>query len=189
MEHETEKLSPQQSIDLITEMISQAKGNLRENSFYFLFWGWVMVIANLGVFALLQIQFPYAYWVWLIVVPAWIVSIVYSVRRAKSSRVATHLDQIAATLWISFGIIAITFPIFGKFINYQINPVILLAGSVATVTSGAILKYNPLRIGGVVMFVSGLISFLVGSHWQPLLAAFAITAGYILPGYQLKRQS
>lgn len=30
-------LSPQQSLELISEMINQAKGNVRENSFYYLF--------------------------------------------------------------------------------------------------------------------------------------------------------
>jgi hypothetical protein len=187
MNPETENLSPQQSLDLISRMIGQAKGNIRENSFYYLFWGWVIVIANIGMFTLVQLKFDYAYAIWLIVIPAWIVTIVYSARQAKNSRVATHLDQITMTLWGSFGIIATTIPVLGKFIDYQINPIILLAGSIATVTSGAILKYNPLRIGGVIIFVCGVTSFFVPRQWQPLLAAFAIAAGYIVPGYQLKR--
>jgi hypothetical protein len=189
MNPNTDNLSPQQSLDIITKMIGQAKGNIRENSFYYLFWGWVLVIVNIGVFTLIQLNVPYAHATWIIIVPAWIITIIYSARRVKRSRVATHLDQITMTLWFSFGIIALTIPLLGKFINYQINPMILLAGSVATVTSGAILRYNPLKIGGVIIFLCGLLSFFVSEQWQPLIAAFAIAVGYIVPGYQLKWQN
>lgn len=70
MNNETEKLSPQQSLDLITSMINEAKGNVRHNSFYYLFWGWVLIIAHLGSFALSKIEFDYPFVVWLIIIPA-----------------------------------------------------------------------------------------------------------------------
>ncbi len=189
MNNETEKLSPQQSLDLITSMINEAKGNVRHNSFYYLFWGWVLIIAHLGSFALSKIEFDYPFVVWLIVIPAWIVSFVYGSRQTKNQkRSATHLEKINITLWISFGTLAVVIPFFGGFINYQINPIILLIGSMATVASGVILKFRPLMMGGILFFAAGLLSFFFSNEHQSLISALTIALGYLVPGYLLKSQ-
>ncbi len=39
MENKNESLNPQQSLDLITAMIEQAKGSVQKSSFHFLLWG------------------------------------------------------------------------------------------------------------------------------------------------------
>ena len=54
MNYEHEKFTPEQSLDVITSMINQAKGNMQRSSFYFLLWGWTTVIANLGVYILIK---------------------------------------------------------------------------------------------------------------------------------------
>lgn len=189
MNNETEKLSPQQSLDLITAMINEAKGNVRNNSFYYLFWGWVLIVAHLGSFILNRIDFDYPFAVWLIVIPAWIVSFLYGSNQSKKeNRITTHLERVNITLWITFGTLAVVIPFFGGFINYQINPIILLVGSMATITSGTILKFRPLMAGGVVFFVGGLLCFFMSSEIQSLVSAFTIAIGYLVPGYLLKSQ-
>jgi hypothetical protein len=189
MKTETEKLSPQQSLDLITSMINEAKGNVRSDSFYYLFWGWVLIVAHLGSFTLSKIEFAYPFAIWLIIIPAWIVSFVYGSRQTKiQNRSTTHLEKINITLWVSFGTLAIVIPFFGAFINYQINPIILLMGSITTVASGVILKFKPLMLGGLVFFVAGLVSFFFSHEQQSLIAALTIALGYLVPGYMLKSQ-
>jgi len=189
MSNQHDQLSPQQSLDLITSMINQAKGNVRDNSFYYLLWGWVLVAAHLGSFTLIEVEFSYPYAVWLIVIPAWIASFVRGSRQAKKQlRAATHLETVNLSLWISFGVLGVIIPFFGAFINYQINPVILLMGSMPTVTSGIILKYRPLVVGGILIFVGGLASFFLSHQQQSLLAAAAIAMGYLVPGYMLRVQ-
>lgn len=189
MNTDNDTLSPQQSLDLITNMINEAKGNVRDNSFYYLLWGWVLVAAHLGSFVLNELDFPYPYAVWLIVIPAWIASFVHGSRQAKKQlRTITHLERVNVSLWVSFGVLAVIIPFFGAFINYQINPMILLVGSMATVTSGIILKYRPLLLGGLLIFACGLGSFFLSHQQQSLLSAVAIALGYLVPGYLLKMQ-
>jgi uncharacterized membrane protein YfcA len=184
MSNETEKLSPQQSLDLIQAMINETKGNVRDNSFYYLFWGWVLIVAHVGSFTLSKIEFEYPFAVWLIVIPAWIISFVYGSRqRNKQKRTTTHLERVNITLWVSFGVLAVVIPFFGSFINYQINPMILLVGSMATLASGVILKFKPF-----IFFVFGLSCFFFSNEHQSLLSALAIALGYLVPGYLLKLQ-
>jgi hypothetical protein len=189
MKPDNDTLSPQQSLDLIQAMINETKGNVRDNSFYYLFWGWVLIVAHVGSFTLSKIEFEYPFAVWLIVIPAWIISFVYGSRQRKShKRTTTHLEKINITLWVSFGVLAVVIPFFGSFINYQINPMILLVGSMATLASGVILKFKPLMIGGIIFFVFGLSCFFFSNEHQSLLSALAIALGYLVPGYLLKLQ-
>ena len=188
MSNETNKLSPQQSLDLISSMINQAKGNVRDNSFYFLLWGWIIVVANLGVYTLLKIEYHSPYLIWLIVIPGWIISIFWGYKKSKVARIKSHLDKVNTVVWISYGVFAITIPFFGQFINYQINPMILLVGGLCTFISGIIIRFNPLLVGGVVIFCAGLVSFFVHQEIQFLIAAVAIALGYLIPGYMLKSQ-
>jgi len=89
------QLTPQQSLDVITSMIQQAKGNMQKNSFYFLLWGWTIVIANLGVYLLIKftdVADPYL--MFLITIVSAIISMIYGFRQGKQAVVSTHLDSI-----------------------------------------------------------------------------------------------
>ncbi len=71
MNAELPNLSARESLDIIAAMIREAKGNIQRNNFYFLFWGWLVVIANLGMYTLQRIGYEYFYAIWLITLPAW----------------------------------------------------------------------------------------------------------------------
>ena len=190
MKNEEENLSAQQSLDLITQMIQQAKGRVQQNSFYFLFWGWVVVLANLGMFILTQAGYERPYIVWAITIPAWIYSMYHGFKQGKrQGSASTHFDQISGSLWISFGIVIFTLVVFGYKINFQLNPVILLMSAIPTFSSGAILKFKPLMIGGILFWVCSIISFLIPMEFQPLIGAIALGCGYLIPGYMLKTKN
>src|ERR1044072_7631058 len=98
MKTEVDNLSAQQSLDIITTMIKEAQGNVQKNDLLFLLWGWVVAIANIGMFTLIQLEYPYPYAVWLITIPAWIVTLYKGYQRGKTNRMATHFDRISSAL-------------------------------------------------------------------------------------------
>jgi hypothetical protein len=189
MNTETENLSPQQSLDMITSMITQAKGNMQKNSFFFLLWGWTIAIANLGVYALIKFtDYPNPFLFWVVVIPSAIISGVYGSRLERNSGAVTHLDMIMKWTWMGFGITTFIFMFFGKQINWQINPVVLTTAAVPTFVSGVVLRFNPLRYGGLAFWVTGILTFLVRDENQLLIAAAGIALGYLIPGYALKNR-
>ncbi|NOT76526.1 MAG: hypothetical protein HOP08_16480 [Cyclobacteriaceae bacterium] len=182
-----ENLTPQESLAVITSMIAQAKGNAEKNSFHFLLWGWTILIANLGVYALLRfttVENPYLFWA--ITIPASVVSAIVGARQEKASLTSTHLDTINKWIWISYGIAVFTLVAFGKSINFQINPVVITLTAVPTFVTGVILRFTPLKLGGLAFWILGMITFLVPKEYQYLIAALAIALGYLVPGYMLK---
>lgn len=186
MKTESENLTARQSLDIITEMIHEAKGKARKNGFHFLLWGWVVVAANLGMYTLSQLQYPYPYIVWSITIPAWIVSLYVGYRQGKAKGISTHLDKISMWLWISLGICIFTLVAFGHKVNYQMNPLIISVSSIPTFVSGVILRFKPLMLGGAAFWVFGIIGFLTPTETQPLVGAAAVICGYLVPGYILK---
>lgn len=187
MNIDKDTLTPEQSLKVITSMIRQAKGNLQKSSFYFLLWGWTIVIANLGVYLLIQFDIPNPHRMFLITIAAAIATVIFSFRQGKASSTPTHLDQIHQWLWMGFGITCFIFWFFGKEIGWQINPVIITLCGVPTFISGLMLRFKPLMAGGISFWVFGCLIFLVDSETQFLLAACAVTFGYLLPGYLLKK--
>ena len=186
MDTKSENLNPLDSLKIISEMIEQAKGNVQKGSFYFLFWGWVIIIINLSIYGVIKFtNLANPYMMWLLTLPAWIITIIYGYRN-KSKTSKSHLDYVRMCLWISFSITLMLLCTFCAFINYQINGVILLVTAIPTITSGALIKFKPLLVGGALFWIFGSLCFMVTYETQLLLGAIGIFAGYLIPGYWLK---
>ena len=189
MESENQTLSTEQSLAIITNMIRQAKGNVKRNSIYLILWGTTSAVANLGMFILMLMDYQKPHVVWLITVPAWIATIYISYKYSREETMSSHLDRINAFLWYSYGIILLAIVAFGYKINYQINPIVLLISAVPAFVSGTIIKFRPLALGGILFGVFGIACFLVDGPWQYLIGAIAVTTGHLVPGLVLRNKT
>ena len=79
MKTEYKNLTGQESLNIITEMIETAKGNVKDRGFYFLLWGWIVIITNLGHYLLHTFtEFKHPYYIWAVsVFVGLIVSVIY----------------------------------------------------------------------------------------------------------------
>lgn len=189
METNQEKLSPQQSLDIISQMIQQAQGNVSSSSFYFLLWGWVIAFCNFGMYFIVKFTSyaRYAPWVWVLSVPAWIATMIYASRQNKQQGVITHLDNLLKWLWISMAMAIGPVWIFGDKVNWNINAVVLMPIGIATFLSGIIIRFKPLQWGGVTFWIAGILCYMVSPLDQCLIAGVAMMFGYLLPGYMLRK--
>ncbi len=187
METKTENLTAQQSLDLISTMIKQTQSNLTQNSIYFLLWGWVIAICNLGMYLLMRFtDFQYPYAIWLLTIPAWIITIIIGSKQSKSSMIKTHLDSINMWLWIALGISICPTIFFGAKIGWMINAVVLMPVGLCTFVSGILLRFKPLIFGGIIIWIAGALCYLVAPIDQYLVGALAMILGYLVPGYMLR---
>lgn len=187
METDNKNLSAEQSLSIISNMIQQAQGNVRGNSFFFLLWGWVIAAANFGMYYLIEYtDYAKPHLVWLIVIPAGIASAIYGSKLDRQYKTRTHIDTIYNWLWVSYAIAIIPLWVFGHKINYMINPVVLVFTAVPTFLSGIIVRFTPLLIGGACFFGFGIACFFVEGTTQLLIGGVAIVCGYLIPGYLLR---
>ena len=184
-----ENFSPQQSLQLIRAMIDKTKSNLGENRFYFLLWGWVAFLAILSQFFLKTvIHYRHHYLVWLVTIPAWIITMVHARRRRRRHSVRTYIDESMSNLWIGIGISFFVL----SFIITNTNegwlnayPFFILFYGMGTFVSGRILKFTPLVVGGIFNWVLACVAVFVHYDYTMLLAASAIFTSYIIPGHLL----
>lgn len=183
-----QSLSHEESLDMITSMIRQAKSNYqRGGSFYFLLWGWVVMLANITHYYFLNFtSFEYPYIAWLLTIPAGIISGIYGARQKSKSGITTPLERLYAHIWIAVGVgIAISL-VFMQELGFSHSAVILLLAGMGTYISGQVLRFWPLAVGGVALAIACVVAFNVSVSDQYLVAAFGIFAGYLVPGYLLK---
>ncbi len=184
---ENKNLSDKESLELITEMINTAKGNIQNSYIYFLIWGWLVILAcllNYGLLKFTDMEHPELAWSILII--GFFLSGWYGYKLGKSSQVKTYSDRIYGQIWFAFIISYFILLFFMKNINYNINPLILIMAGGSTYLSGITIKFRPLIYGGIVLWISAIISFMLPGDLQLLTSAGGILLGYLVPGYILK---
>ena len=108
-------------------------------------------------------------------------------KKNKKHQVKTYIESYLGYLWLAMGfaMIIIMF-VMVKYHNQQSMPFFILLYAIGTFTSGGILQFKPLIIGGSICFILCILAFFVGDYYQLLLIALSVLVSYIIPGHLLK---
>lgn len=185
-----QNISPEESLQIITGMIGKAKSNFaRGGSFYFILWGSIIALADFGHFGLMKFtDYSYPYIVWLLVIPAVIITIIYSIKMGNKRIVMpSSFDRIYGKLWWAIFVCIVMVLAFMSNLNYQTTPVILLFSAVGTYVTGEVLRFKPLIFGGFCLAACAAVAFMVPIDYQYLIAGIGMCLGYLVPGFMLKK--
>lgn len=185
--HITEK----ESLSIIQSMLSKTQLGVRDNGFMFLLWGWLVFLAAMIHYIpfMLMDGNTIGGLAWPVLMSiGGVVSTIYGIRKGKQEQVRTYAHQmlrlttlcmgVGIAFTITFGILFTTWPVTYGFL--------MLVYGTWLFMSGGILEFRPLQVGGVVNWVLGAITFFVPEPHELPMIAFAVLAGYIIPGYMLK---
>jgi hypothetical protein len=193
---ENNNLTPEESFSIINKAIANFKMNYRETAKIFLFWGWVLALASLSNFIILKILysresyeliglFSLCNWALFLLI-GFIIMFFMERKINKDKKVFSYLESYFKNLWT---VTAASF-IIATFlcIKLEINPppIMLLIAGLATTTSGLLIKYRPVIIGGMAFFIFSLAATFVSNEYISLIVFVAIICGYLIPGYSLK---
>lgn len=189
-----DRISPEQSMQLISSMINRAKNRFGENGHLYLLWGWAVLICSVAQYILINfVQYEHHYIVWFSMWLVLIYQVIYLRRQKRKVVVKAYTDEIIGVVWITFVILMFLFGVlFGTLMGgdyYRfINPVFLALYGMPTVISGTILRFRPLVIGGVCCWLLSIISTFLPYEFQFLLLPVAVIAAWIIPGYLLRKR-
>lgn len=183
------ELTNEERLNLISDMINQSKKNLAKgSSFYFIFWGWVVFVANITHFILKEFDlYDAPYIIWNITIPAGIISFIYSIKKRNAIKASSHIDKTISLLWVSLIIACATLLYFIGDVSTNINAIIMVFSALGTFLTGFLSKFKPLKWAGIVLFLSSIFAFSFDSRYQYLIGAIGILFGYLVPGYLLKK--
>jgi hypothetical protein len=187
MENE-KSLTPEESLELISGTIARTRENLQENSFGFLLWGWLIAIASFAFFLLHQYtSTPYYFLPFPVLAVTGIILTILYFRRKYFGPTLGYTTYFLIRMWIVLGVSFIMV----VFINVSQGKMpftyTLLVAGIGTLVSGLVMKFSPMVTGGILLLGSSLISIYIPDDYKPLLHGIAITAGYLVPGYLLKK--
>ncbi len=184
------QLNEQESLRIIQEMIAKSKTNLGEGSYFYLLWGWLVFISSLSHFILLSVSYkqPYILWPFAMALGG-ILSGIKSRKMHKKSKTKTYIETAIIHLWIGFSIsmfIVLFGAAYGKINWVTSNSLIIVLYGLATYVSGGILKFNPLKTGGIASWIIALVSMFLPGQFSMLAIAVSIVVAYLWPGYLLR---
>lgn len=186
---QSDKMTAEQSLKIITDMIQETKSSFSDNGFQLLLWGWVTVIGYLGSFIIERFELFHApYMIWLITIPAFLVSLFYGRSKKKSSEATSYTGHVFMWLWIALSFSIIIVVAFGWKINFMITPMILTIVAIPAFVSGVLIKYKPMIYGGAGFWIFGALAFAFPFEYQNIFGGLAVILGYLLPGYMLKNR-
>ena len=189
-------LTPEESLRIIQKSISNSRRNMREGSFYYLLWGWALILASLANYFLINYLIRQERYddIMLMSLLAWgvflvaavIIQFVYLSRKGKKGRVLTHLDRYIKIVWITAGILMGLMTFLSLKVDAYPTPFILGVTAMATAVSGLMIRFRPLVIGALVFLAAAVISSYLNGLDQLLVFAVAMVLGYLVPGYLIR---
>src|SRR5687767_2973040 len=183
------QMSETESLAIISGMINRAKNRFSETGHLYLLWGFVIFACCITQFVMLYFfQDQRAYYVWY---STWLVVIYqfyYLFQKRKKEKVKTYTDEIVGFVWFTF-IICSTILVYILIRNsalHAINASLLVMYGMPTFLSGIILRFKPLKIGGLICWALAIAAMFTIYQYQLLLLAAAVFAAWIIPGFLLR---
>jgi hypothetical protein len=181
-------ISALESLQVITEAISKTKEDFRENSFYFILWGWLIALASFSFFVLHQYTaFQYYFLPFPVLVAAGIITtLTWFFKRKSAHPTEGYLNYFLSRMWLVVGIsfiIVVFVAVAQKLPPFLYTSIIAAIG---TLVSGLAMKFNALITGGILFFIAAVVGVYIPVGYEPALFGAAVIAGYLIPGYLLK---
>jgi len=186
---ETNKLSPEKSLELITQVITQARNKFEENGFIYMFWGALIAITSISQFVLLKNEYYNISWYPYLLMPIGaIYSTIYFLKKKGKSK-QNMISKMVSALWIvlSINMMILGF-LFANNLKENLIPIILILLSIGTIVSGTSIKSKLLLYSGIFIGLSAFLGFYFEWIYQPLLMGIVSIITILIPGIILMVQ-
>ena len=163
-----------QALALIENMILSAKREIKDNGFYYMFWGYLVFLSALTDYILLMSDHPKHAMVWAIAMPfGGLVSIIKGIKDKKKQTTITYIDEMFRHLMIAFTIslfiVCFIMPMTQN--NWRsFFPTLMVVYAFALFVSGGILRFKPLQYGALAVWALGAVAFFMPYQHQLLLS-------------------
>lgn len=185
----TEKLSAEKSLELITEVIAQARKKFEENGFIFMLWGVLIAIAAIGQFVLLKNEYYATNWYPYLLMPIGVLYSFYYFSKKERKSKHNQISAIVSYAWVflSINMLVLGF-LFGRILRESLIPVILILLAVGTIISGVSVRSRLLLFSGILINLSAFAGFYIPILYQPLLMGIVAIIAVFIPGIILMVQ-
>jgi hypothetical protein len=187
MEQEND-LSREQSLELITSMISQAKNDYYDTGISALLWGSVVIFCSLVTYANAFLHWRVLEWIWCLIIVAVVPQVIIARREAKQRKYKSYGSDMIGGTWLSYGIAMFVFSYVDSVLHIGHDvPIYLTLFGIPTFATGYGRKFKPMIFGGLACWVFAILTLYI-AYPDPLffMAGGALLAWFI-PGLILRK--
>jgi len=183
---ETNKLSPEKSFELITQVITQARNKFEENGFIYMFWGALIAITSISQFILLKNDYYDINWYPYLLMPIGSIYTGFYFSKRKRRRKQNLISKIVSALWIvlTFNLLILG-ALFGSYLKQNLIPIILILLAIGLIVSGTSMKSKLLLYSGILINISAFVCFYLDWIYHPLLMSIVSILAFFIPGILL----
>lgn len=202
---EEKKLTQQESISIIAEMISRTKDRYIGDGNIMLMWGWLTIAVTGLVWAALALTLnPVWNWLWfLIPIIGGIATPIMAKKSERARGVKTYSDKISSQIWLAVGLIAaaaiivcLGFNFAGIYTWSLMFIYALIIVPLAEIAQGLIVREKSLVVGGAFGIAVGLFTasclvchITLYAYWFLPAFMLAFACMMLIPGYVINRKA
>jgi hypothetical protein len=187
MENE-QTLTGEQSLELITSMINQAKNGYYDTGISALLWGSVIIVCSLATYANHFLQWTALNYVWFLTTAAVVPQVIISIREAKNRGYKSYQSDLIGGVWLSYAIAIFLF----SYLAYALNithdaPIYLTLFGIPTFATGYGRRFMPMIIGGLACWGLAILAVYIPYPNALFLMAGGALLAWFIPGLILRR--
>ena len=184
-------MTEEEQINIINSTINKTRENLRPLSINLIFWG--VMINLMSVF---HYFFEYIveysrysvilYWT-IFPLIGMVFTIRWNIKRGIKKGYETVLDRTIKIIWAVFGLGWLIILMYSIIVGKSPVPLILFLLGLVLVMNGLIIKFKPITIGGIILFIFVFYLFIEPSINYLVVNMIGVTLGMFIPGLLLNR--
>lgn len=187
-----EKITPEESLLLITKTIEETKQRFKENGHLIILWGVItfVVFASQYIFSVIGWYKKFdIIWTTALFPLGAIYTFIYIRKNInKKNLPKTLLTRVIGTMGWAMGANLMALGLFfGKQLGDAMAPVFMILLALSMIVTGASIKFKPLFIGGVLLNLIGLGSFWISRDYHGFSLMLGSLVGLVIPGILLNK--
>lgn len=185
-----ERITPEESLLLITKTIEETKQRFQENGHIIILWG-VLTFVVFGSQYLFSVLGWYKHFdiIWTVILfPLGAIYTFLYVRKNVKNLPNTLLTRVLSTMgWTMGANLMVLGLVFSKQLGDAHAPVFLILLAFSMIVTGSSIKFKPLFIGGILLNLIGLGSFFISRDYHGFSMMLGALVGLIIPGILLNK--
>lgn len=183
-------LSPQESLDIISQVIDLSKQKYEENGQLILMWGLAVMLAGITQFILIQLGHgKMSGWTWLFTMIPMSIYTIYMVQQERKINAQSNKknSDISGMVWSMAGSMAMISGFFfsSKF-GYALTAAMFLPFCIAALVTALTLNKELFVWLSILGVIISYCSFYIPWSYHPLLSAGLALVLFTIPGYILR---
>jgi hypothetical protein len=186
---DTNKLTNNESLKLITEMIGKAKSSYHSNGKSSILWGIIIFVCSMVDFLKIQFKFKIGFDIWWLMFVALVPQFYMIFKNRKSKNFVSYEETTMSFIWCAFAASVIMLMFYDAHYNApHTESLFLMLFGLPTFITGGMFRFKPMIAGGIICWILFAVSLYTGFKINLLLMALAALSAWLIPGIILLKK-